>query len=63
MRAYLEQHNGRFILGKECDVCWVDSKLHDYGLREFLMRSDIEEYSYQTPNLCPDHGRELGVAW
>ena len=63
MRAYLKQHNGQFILGRKCDVCWVDSKASDYGLREFLMRSDKEEYSRQLPDLCLDHARELGVAW
>ena len=63
MRAYLEQHHGQFILGRKCDVCWVDSTAGDYGLQEFLMRSDREEYSRQLPNLCLDHGRELGLVW
>jgi hypothetical protein len=63
MRAYLKQHNGKFILGSKCDVCCVDDKPDNYGLLEFLIRDDTGEYSYEFPNLCPDHGRELGVVW
>ena len=64
MRAYLVQHHGTHIIGKECDVCYVDKvdKTH-YELLEYLTRSDTGEFSHTLPNLCPDHGRELGLVW
>ena len=65
MSAYLEQHHGQFILGKRCDVCYVDKMSDDYGLVQWLTKADtaLGGYSHILPNLCSDHGRELGVVW
>ena len=63
MLAYIKQHQGHVTIGRQCDVCYVDDKPVHYGLPEYLMRSDTGEYSAIYPNLCLDHGRELGVAW
>ncbi len=63
MLAYIKQHQGRVTIGRQCDVCYVDKKPAHHGLPEYLVRSDTGEYSSIYPNLCPDHGRELGVVW
>ena len=63
MRAYLEQHHGRFTLEGTCDVCWVDSKPGNYGLLEYLIRNDDGTYSCLEPILCITHAQELGVLW
>jgi hypothetical protein len=50
-------------IGAGCDICHVDDSIA--SLRRWL----VEVYPNKLnadgcrPNLCPDHGRELGVAW
>ena len=51
-------------IGDSCDVCRAD-----IGIKElaFYIRGvypeKISNEAGCRPNLCPDHGRELGVVW
>ena len=62
MRAYIRQHKGVVKIGRECDICWAEVP-NRMSLRVYLNGHHGERYSIHVPNLCPDHGRELGVAW
>ena len=62
MRAYIKQHGGAVEIGKKCDVCWAEVPGR-MSLRVYLEGHHAKRYSIHVPNLCPDHGRELGVVW
>ena len=62
MRAYIRQHKGVVKIGRECDICWAEVA-ERMSLVLYLKGYEGDKYSFHTPNLCPDHGRELGVAW
>ena len=62
MRRYLEQHHGEVEIGVKCDVCWAEVP-ERMSLQLYIEGHHGTKFSIHTPNLCPDHGRELGVVW
>ena len=62
MRRYIKQHKGEVEIGRECDVCWAEVP-NRMPLTSYLTGHHGKEFSIHIPNLCPDHGRELGLVW
>ena len=61
MLAYLAAHDGEWG-NKECDVCRYSP---DLIATEKWVRGSGKHSGFcdLCPDLCPDHGRELGVVW
>ena len=62
MRRYIKHYKGKVEIGEECDVCWAEVP-ERMSLQLYIDGHYGRAFSVHPPNLCLDHGRELGVAW
>ena len=50
-------------IGENCDICHVTQSVKTLSDWLHVVYPTKKEGYGCRPNLCPDHGRELGVVW
>ena len=66
MLEYLAAYQGKWKdirgTGRDCDVCIRGETYHT--LQKWVRGDGTHEgYATESPDLCLNHGRELGVVW